>query len=514
MRKTHYFLILSISLINAIPMVAQIDNEANFYTVVSNANYNKNLVQDYGADNNFATDDSVSLQTAIEAISSNGGGVLTIPSGNYSFAEINLKSNVHLVIDENVVIRPSLRSDQKNYAIFKMGSNTSPIQNSTIVSSNGNQFTVDLTHNNNSNVAVVNCQKVSNFIIANFNVEDAYTKFSAITAGGDDYNGVYTFPTNGIVKDININNAHYGYGVVQTQSAENMLFKDLSGTGGATLRLETGFTGLNNLQGTNLPSGVTRVGGLGNIVGRNIASTNGNSAVMISPHAVHNGAVDIEGVTAISSGFAVRVEGGFISNKYDQNIGLTEGTFQSVRIKNVTATYGETAELKSKHFKYYPSEIADPTTEATYPNYDEPTIYIGASIAPVLADANYTCTNGVQTVVVEEPITGNGFLYQEDVIPAEFLTVDCSALSIKKHKTKINAIDVFPNPASKTINISGKQTINKVTIYSVSGALISSLVNSENQNIFNIDVSNLSHGMYFLKATTELGNSVKTMIVN
>ncbi|MBJ7881554.1 hypothetical protein [Gelidibacter salicanalis] len=146
---------------------------------------------------------------------------------------------------------------------------------------------------------------------------------------------------------------------------------------------------------------------------------------MLSPHAVHNGSIDVEGVTAISSGFAIRAESGFISKKYDQNIGLTDGTFKSIYIRDVTATFGELAELKSKHFKHYPSEIPNPTVEATYPNYNEPTIYIGSSIATVMVETNYTCTNGVQTVVVEEPVLGIGFLYQEDIIPAEFIDVDC-----------------------------------------------------------------------------------------
>ncbi|WP_111708892.1 T9SS type A sorting domain-containing protein [Lutibacter citreus] len=473
---------------------AQIDNEANFYTVVGNADYNLTLV----SDNNFATDDSDDLQDDIDEIETNGGGVLTIPAGNYSFGNVNLKSNVHIEINENAVIRPFYEipasGKLKNYAIFKLGSNTNPIENVSIINPSGLKFQVDLTHNINPNVAVVNCIKVTNFLVANFNVEDSYTKFSSVTMGGDFYNNVYAFPTNGIVKDFNINNAHYGYGTVQTQSAKNILFKNLSGTGGATLRLETGATALNDLQVVGEP----RVGGLDEIVARNISNTNGNSAVMISPHAIHNGTVDVEGVTMVSSGFAVRVEGGFISNDYDQTIGLTDGTFESVRIKDVTATYGVIAELKTKHYKYYPPEITGSTTEASYLEAGEKRVYIGESVAAVLAETDYACTNGIQTVVIEAPIVANGFDYQEPVIPEEYVNLNCSTLGIGD-SVEEGFFELFPNPTSEVLRIKSLRPLEAVIVFNASGGIMLNKIDKLGEFEGNIDVSNLSKGVYFVQ---------------
>ena len=420
-------------------IVAQInDDETNFYTEVSNANFDKNLISDYGVDNDFSTDDSVKFQQSIEEIPSNGGGTLIVEKGNYSLSEIFLKSNVHIVIDSEAVIRPSFRNNQKNYSIFKLGSGTGPIENVSIRGENGTRVNIDLTQNNNPNVSVFNCGNVFNFMIANFVVEDDYTKFSVVTMGGDFYNDVYAFPKNGIVKNIHNLNAHYGYGVVQTQSASNILFKDLHGLGGATLRMETGYTGLNNLQVVGEP----RVGGIDKLVGRNISCTNGNSAVMISPHAMHNGSVDVEGVVSNGAGFAVRVEGGFVSNKYDQTIGLIDGTFESVRIKDVKATFGNQAELKSKHFGYYPSEIEDPTAKSSY----DSDIYIGPSIAAVLNDANYQCNKGKSSIIIEDPIDAIGFEFQEPIIPEEFVNYDCSSYE---------SIDNF------SMEIKGETCVNK-----------------------------------------------------
>ena len=434
MKVTLLFL-LFVMLFSTCVVNAQIDNEANFYTAGTNANFNRNLVTHYGADNNFATDDSSTLRTAINDIASNGGGTLFIPAGNYSFANIYLQSNVHIEIDENAVIRPTDQADQKNYFIFSFGSDNSILENVSISGYNGKRFLVDLRYTNNPNVTVIGCGAVKNFLIAHMDIEDAQTKFSKIGMGGTFINNVYVYPTNGIVKDVNVNNAHYGYGTVQTQSAEHVLFKDLSGKGGATLRLETGFVGLNNLQGDNLPPGETKVGGLDNIVGRNISCDTGNCAVMVSPHAVHNGTVDIDGVVSVNSGFGVRIEGGFVNkNKYDMTINLTRGTFKYVKVRNVTATYGDTAELKSKHFNYYPEEISKPTTKSTYSNL----IFIGPSIAPVLADGNYICTNGVKTVDVDEDtVTSIGFLYQGKIVPADYETETCEdSLSVKKKRQK------------------------------------------------------------------------------
>lgn len=509
MKKTYIIIVL----LSTAFLSAQIDNEANFYTAVANSNYNL----PFSSDNDFNTDDSVAMQTAIDLIETNGGGTLNILPGNYALGNINLKSNVHLDFSNDVIIKPFYEIPSngklKNYAIFKLGSTTNPVENITISSSSGEPFTVDLTTNNNPNVAVVNLIKVSNFIIANINVLDNFTKFSAITTGGDYYNSVYIYPENGIVKDIDIQNAHYGYGTVQTQSAENILFKNLSSTGGATLRLETGYAGLNNLQGDNLPAGETKVGGLDKIVARNIANTNGNSAVMISPHAMHNGTVDVEGVTATSSGFAVRIENGFVSKKYDQTINLTDGTFEYVHVKNVTATYGNTAEIKAKHFKYYPSEITPPTQEASYLDASDTRVYVGAAVATVLAETGYACKNGVKKVWVEGPIINNGFLYQEDIIPAEYKILDCSTLSTSNFSLLDNTVQIFPNPSSNNINVKSKSLINSVEIYNISGVLVKKVDNS-GQNEVKIELINHQAGVYLIKVFTDKSVTTQKLILN
>jgi len=116
----------------------------------------------------------------------------------------------------------------------------------------------------------------------------------------------YFMPLNGIVRSGSACNAAYGYEIIQLQAATNVLFKDLYGFGGAILRLENGYSKMNNVQ----------YGGNFDILARNIYIEQGNSTLMISPHAMYCGAADAVVIRSKGSGFDARIEGGFISKKY------------------------------------------------------------------------------------------------------------------------------------------------------------------------------------------------------
>lgn len=367
-------------------------SEDDFFTSPSSFAVIKNLVTDYGADTVFSTDDSEILQTAINDISVKGGGKLIIPSGNFSFAEINMNSNVHIVVDDSAVFRPTDRSTQKNYAIFSFGNTGPTIENVSMTCSSGNQFKIDLTQTNNPNVTVFRLNRVNNFLLSCFEIDDVLTKFSAIATGIAEYDNNWYWPHNGVVKNAKTNNADYGYGLVQSQAGTNILFKDLDGTGGVTLRFETGLASMNDLQ----------IGGLHDMFAENISCTDGNSALMVSPHSMHNGKVYINGVTSVSSGFAVRIDSGFISSK-QTNPNLTVGTYEEVIVKNVSATFGSMdAQLKSKHYKYMPCDLRSQIESS--PITSGGSSYNGPSIAGLLDSANFL------TDVDDDDITAIGFV--------------------------------------------------------------------------------------------------------
>lgn len=372
-------------------------DEKIFYTEPKTFATVKNLKEDYNIDNDFDTDDSSILQNAIDEIESLGGGKLIIPAGNYSFAEVSLKSNIHLEIDSGVVIRPADRPNNRNYVIFKVTNDTSeePLRNVSICGVNG-KFKVDLRHANNLNVRIIMSFNVSNFKYSNMIVEDKYSKFSSVTFNGVKIGDKVLGPRNGVVKDIDLYNSDYGYGVVQFQLGKHIYFKNLYGKGGATLRIETHNKVLREIGAYDV---------VDEIYGTNIISEEGNAALMLSPHFINNGTVNVNGVTAIGSGFAVRIGAGFV-NKEEAALGLTAGTFnKETVIKNVKATYSDSkAQIKPKHYKYMPCELRSLISNTPINPFPHGDSYNGPSIGAVVYDANYTVH------IKEEDITiGEGF---------------------------------------------------------------------------------------------------------
>ena len=67
----------------------------------------KNLESDYSlVDDGAKTNQSALLQKAINDVAAAGGGRLILPKGTYRFAKVYLKSNVHLLIEKDTVIKP------------------------------------------------------------------------------------------------------------------------------------------------------------------------------------------------------------------------------------------------------------------------------------------------------------------------------------------------------------------------------------------------------------------------
>lgn len=68
----------------------------------------KYIVTDYGAGVNQANN-ATGIQSAIDAASANGGGIVVIPAGNFVSGPVNLKSNVELHLSEHAVLLGSAR---------------------------------------------------------------------------------------------------------------------------------------------------------------------------------------------------------------------------------------------------------------------------------------------------------------------------------------------------------------------------------------------------------------------
>ena len=206
--------------------------------------------------------------------------------------------------------------------------------------------------------------------------------------------------TNILIKNIE-GTGDAAYGLVHIRSGNQMMFKNLGGIGGTTLRLEG-----------HLDIFESKVGGadnMSNIVGRGIRGENGNAAVMLSPHYINNGIVDIRNISYVSCGFAVRIENAF-ATKREQALGLRNGRFDSKSvISGITASFGNTnAQLKEKHYKYLPCSLRSflQKTPMSPDPVDHTRNFNGPSIAAVVNSANYAINFDEKTVKILKDVAG------------------------------------------------------------------------------------------------------------
>lgn len=298
---------------------------------------------------------AVALQGMIDNLSGLGGGVLAISPGTYTLQQIHMKTGVHIRVHPDVVFKSVPRN-----ALFRAGydNNYENVNNWSFQSTNGEKFTFDFSDlQPNEDIRAFQLGNTNNFKLSDFLVLDNFTKFNAISSGA--VGTPAKFPTFGIIENLDIKKAHYGYGLTQNQVAQNILFRNLSGEGGVTLRLESGYKGLADLYLTD------KTPVLNNIYGRNITCTNGAHAVMLSPHTITQGMVDIRDVSGVSCEAVVSVNFGFLSaskGQADSNgnaiNGHNQGTFsEDSVIANVTATFGTEAQVRAARLRHVPCAL-------------------------------------------------------------------------------------------------------------------------------------------------------------
>ena len=72
--------------------------------------------------------------------------------------------------------------------------------------------------------------------------------------------------------------------------------------------------------------------------------------------------------------------------------------------------------------------------------------------------------------------------------------------------------NIFPNPASDNITISTNQEITEVNIYNILGVNVYNEQFTINNSQLNVNISDFSNGVYFIKVKTEEGEIVKRFI--
>ncbi|NIJ44700.1 hypothetical protein FHR24_001139 [Wenyingzhuangia heitensis] len=445
--------------------------------------------------------DSQKLNNEINRISNLGGGIITInkvPGKPYIYLRsVELKNKVHLKIASNVTLKPWLGGNRpKNVAIFNLGVKNkvwnTAITNSKQWSTNTNDyFKVILSGGPTERVRIVEALSVTNFLISGIKVTDSYTIFSNIECNLNKTQSREwsDLPTNGVIKNVISYKNHVGYGIIQIRAGKKILFKNLDGEGGVTLRVESGI----------IPSIQSSEATIDNIVGRDITVRKGDASVMLSPHRINQGRVDISNISAYNSTVAAQIEGGFIDKKGGvDNLGTFKGTSYIGDFNEVRG--GNNAQVKSKDFKLYPCGVQNSFNNTPW-NIDDESKQ-GKSLTVVRYGAHPTngcktftgkpsgCYNVNLQLPLNNKVSGTTLGNSKKIVYPfkDQLTCNPSNMALKSNKDLLD----FENTNN---NYSFEQG-TKVEFYNQNGILKKSIHYSEKTN--NLDTSGLFNGFYIL----------------
>lgn len=349
------------------------------------------------------------FQRAIDTVSREGGGNITVPKGRYRLKNIDLKSGVKLIFDDKAVIKPVVRGRGAN--IFNCGLSGEMVKDVAITSASG-RFTFDFTGNDviaeETKLRAIGIGDCSSFHFGNFDVKDKFTVFSSLIfgwAGVDKERSLHG--REGLIENITVRDAHYGYGAIQAHAGEAIFFNNIKSFGGVAVRLETGLIPMNRAQ----------IGGLDQILVDGAYSINGQAALMFQPHTMQHGDITARNIVADGSEFAVSIAKPFVSKRrYKPEEGFQPGSYRSLKISGVKATYRDGPIItRFTHLKYYPEELHGEITEVTKTS-SQPH-FRGPSIAAVSRQDNITQTIDIQNV------QAIGYKHHPDIITEEHVYV-------------------------------------------------------------------------------------------
>jgi len=111
-------------------------------------------------------------------------------------------------------------------------------------------------------------------------------------------------------------------------------------------------------------------------------------------------------------------------------------------------------------------------------------------------NTNLTCINVDDVNYSNTNWTGSPFTFDSGAI----FSTTCNG-TVGINESNIATMNIAPNPTKYLLNISTTEIVEQVTIYSISGSLVKNI----NQNIHQVNVKELTEGMYILVVKTENG---------
>ena len=278
------------------------------------------------------------LQNRIDSLSNRGGGRLTIPRGWYRMRDIQMKSNVHLLVTSGTTfVSDNASSSLNTTTIFNFGGG---VRNASIRGVGG-KFTIVLKKAGKSSAGTrgIVSNNAYNVLMQDISINSNFTKFSAVeftwgrVSGGNTGNSgrgpSVKMPRNATLRNVTTWNNTFGYGLIQVTAGDRLLFENMKCTGGVNLRLETHWLTMQR----------SRTGGTGSITARNLSQSKGQSAVKLQPHTMRNGWVTLDKVFSSNAGSTVSNESGFVSSEFSQSERdsgrFTPGNFGRVTVSGI-----------------------------------------------------------------------------------------------------------------------------------------------------------------------------------
>jgi Secretion system C-terminal sorting domain len=122
-----------------------------------------------------------------------------------------------------------------------------------------------------------------------------------------------------------------------------------------------------------------------------------------------------------------------------------------------------------------------------------------------MTDPESTFVNNVASLC---PLVDGTIVYvAKEILGEEALLTDnanCTDATPRSNERAINTnidISLYPNPANSLISIVAPQIISSASIFTMDGKMVKSIINTSD-----IDIADLSNGMYFLNICLEDGS--------
>jgi hypothetical protein len=293
------------------------------------------LKQDCKAVGDGKTDDSGSFGLCQSLLPK--GGCVRIPTGRYSVGPTNLNtSHIAWEISNGVVFTEWLGMTKSENAMFSVGGGDKKramayVENITFGGSYSGRVILDLSTLGLYERAFLTTA-LDGFEFKNMHVKMPFNEAQKCTFSFGNTvpidTNVSLTTKNGRMINISAVGNTAGYGLIQTQSCENVHFENLDSKGGVTLHMESGC------------KAEPFLAYVGNITARNITCRDGVAAVMTSPHTCVNGAFHLQELTSYGCWLTLRLEAGF------SQLGRPAGTFSNdSTIASAVGHYGLHAQV-------------------------------------------------------------------------------------------------------------------------------------------------------------------------